>query len=123
MKKLLFNLLLICNVFSVTIAQNGDFRSQMNAIFENVDLTQVPSGILSDYGLSLVDDSLYNGQIVSDNILSPQIWRGLYSDLWSGQVDVNSNMFDLTTVNSRIESHASDDVAVIPRCLQNPFVW
>jgi len=91
----------------------------MNTVFENVDLSQVPSGILSDYSLSLVDDSLYNGQILSDNIVSSQIWRGLYSDLWSGEVNSNANMLDLASINNKIEAHASDDVAVIPILFYN----
>ena len=48
MKKLIPLIVLITLVYN-TIAQNTNFRSQMNAIFENVDLSQVLSGILSDY--------------------------------------------------------------------------
>jgi hypothetical protein len=59
----------------------------MNTIFGNVDLSQVPSGILFDYGLNLADDSLYNGTLVDDNILSPQVWKSLYADLWSSQIN------------------------------------
>ena len=117
--KRIISIVFLCFVMLLATAQNTDFRSQMNTIFENVDLSQVPSGILSDYGLSLVDDSLYNGQIVSDNVLSPQIWRGLYSDMWSGQVNSNANLLDLSVVNSKIDAHASDDVALIPLLFYN----
>lgn len=52
MKKRILNLLFVVGLCFTAYSQNTDFRSQMNAIFENVDLSQVPSGILSDYGLS-----------------------------------------------------------------------
>jgi hypothetical protein len=73
MKKITTVFLLMVCVLSTGLGQNSDFRTQINSIFENVDLSQVPSGVLSDYGLSLVDGSRCNGQIVSNNVLLSQI--------------------------------------------------
>jgi hypothetical protein len=60
MKKVIFIFITFCLFFQHVLAQSTDFRSQMNTIFEYVDLSQVPSGILFDYGLNLVDDLFGN---------------------------------------------------------------
>jgi hypothetical protein len=104
MKRIIFIVfifsLFIQNVFS----QSTDFRNQMNTIFGNVDLSQVPSGILFDYGLNLANDSIYNGTVINDNILSPQVWKSLYADLWSSQVTATGSMPDIEDVNNAIDT-------------------
>ncbi len=119
MKKLIFIAFIFCLFFQNILAQSTDFRNQMNTIFENVDLSQVPSGILFDYGLNLVDDSLYNGTLTTDNILSPQVWKSLYTDLWSSQVTTISAMSDVEDVNAAIDNYAADTTTLIPVLFYN----
>ena len=101
MKKSIITAFLFCIIFQSIQAQSTDFRNQMNAIFGNVDLSQVPSGILFDYGLNLVDDSLYNGTLLDDNILSPQVWKSLYTDLWSAKVTSGGSITDINCKQNR----------------------
>ncbi|RIH65996.1 hypothetical protein D1164_06945 [Mariniphaga sediminis] len=114
MKKVIFIFTIFCLFFQNVLAQSTDFRSQMNTIFEDVDLSQVPSGILFDYGLNLVDDSLYNGTVTNDNILSPQVWKSLYTDLWSSQITTTGSMPNVEDINAAIDTHASGEATVIP---------
>lgn len=114
MKKLISTVFIFCLFFQIVLAQNTDFRNQMNTIFGNVDLSQVPSGILFDYGLNLVDDSLYNGTLTEDNILSPQMWKSLYADLWSSQVTTANLLPDIEDINVAIDSYAANEATLIP---------
>ena len=116
MKKVTFIFIVFYLLIQNALAQSTDFRNQMNTIFEHVDLSQVPSGLLFDYGLNLADDSLYNGAISSDNILSPQVWKSLYTDLWSSQVTTNTLMSDVEDINTTIDSYASGEATLIPNC-------
>ncbi|HBY54847.1 MAG TPA: hypothetical protein DEH15_20750 [Marinilabiliales bacterium] len=119
MKKIIFTFIVFCIFFQNVLAQSTNFRSQMNTIFGNVDLSQVPSGILFDYGLNLVDDSLYNGTLVADNILSPQVWKKLYGDLWSSKVSSAGTMPDIEVVNNTINTYATGDATLIPVLFYN----
>lgn len=119
MKIIIFVVIIFCIYSHNVLAQSTDFRSQMNTIFGNVDLSQVPSGILFDYGLNLADDSLYNGALVADNILSPQVWKKLYADLWSSKVSATSSMPDVEVVNNAINTYASGDATLIPVLFYN----
>ncbi len=119
MKRIIFAIF-VCSLFVQNLlAQSTDFRNQMNTIFGNVDLTQVPSGILFDYGLNLADDSLYNGTLIADNILSPQMWKSLYADMWSSKVSSAGSMPDIEVVNNAIDTYASGDVTLIPVLFYN----
>lgn len=119
MKKLIFIVLIYCVCIQNLFAQSTDFRNQMNTIFGHVDLSQVPSGILFDYGLNLADDSLYNGTLVADNILSPQMWKSLYADLWSSKVTSTGSVPDIEVVNNAINTYASGDATLIPVLFYN----
>lgn len=119
MKKSIFTAFIFCLLFQNILAQSTDFRNQMNTIFEHVDLSQVPSGILFDYGLNLVDDSLYSGTLTTDNILSPQVWKSLYTDLWSSQVTSISSLADVEDVNDAIDNYAADTTTLIPVLFYN----
>lgn len=119
MKRKIFIIFVCCLFVQNILAQSTNFRSQMNTIFGNVDLSQVPSGILFDYGLNLADDSLYNGTLVADNILSPQMWKSLYADLWSSKVASTGSMPDVEVVNNTINTYASGDATLIPVLFYN----
>ncbi len=74
----------------------------------------MPSGILFDYGLNLVDDSLYNGNLINDNILSPQIWKSLYTDLWSSQVTTTTILPGVEDINDAIDNYTTGEATLIP---------
>ena len=65
-------------------------------VFEYVDLEQVPTGILADYGIHLVDPELYDG--IETNFVNPFVWKSLYAGLQS------------SIVNSKCVMEESNDV-------------
>jgi hypothetical protein len=92
MKRIIFTIFVCCLFVQNVLAQSTDFRNQMNTIFGNVDLSQVSSGILFDYGLNLADDSLYNGTLVADNILLRSF--GYARKLTAASADLQSALFN-----------------------------
>jgi len=86
----------------------------MSQIFANVDLSQVPSGLLYDYGLGLVADTLFDGTLVDDNMQALHLWKSLYTDIWSSQVNSSGNLTSLESVNQLIESNSSSSAVLIP---------
>ncbi|WP_423130249.1 T9SS type A sorting domain-containing protein [Gaoshiqia sp. Z1-71] len=112
MKKII--LTLIALIYLNVNGQNTDFKDQMSQIFANVDLSQVPSGLLYDYGLGLVADTLFDGTLVDDNMQALHLWKSLYTDIWSSQVNSSGNLTSLESVNQLIESNSSSSAVLIP---------
>lgn len=67
-------------------------------VFEYVDLEQVPTGILADYGIHLVAPELYDGIVSETNCVTPFVWKSLYAGLQS------------SIVNSKCVMEESNDV-------------
>ena len=56
-------------------------------VFEYVDLEEVPTGILIDYGIHLVAPELYNGTTTETNYVTDFVWKSLYAGLQSSVVN------------------------------------
>lgn len=67
-------------------------------VFEYVDLEQVPTGILTDYGIHLAAPELYDGIVSETNRVTPFVWKSLYAGLQS------------SIVNSKCVMEESNDV-------------
>ena len=61
MKKIIF--ISICILFNININAQTivDYRSKIENIFQNVDKTQISTGILSEYGLDFIKLDNYTG--------------------------------------------------------------
>ncbi len=53
----------------------------MDSVFRYVDKQQVPTGILSDYGLHLIDPNPYNGVPSDTTQVNSEVWKILYTDM------------------------------------------
>lgn len=75
-------------------------------VFEYVDLEQVPTGILADYGIHLVDPELYDG--IETNFVNPFVWKSLYAGLQSSIVnskcvmEESNDVFDFLSENNAL---------------------
>jgi hypothetical protein len=58
---------------------NSDFSNRMNRIFQLADKSKVATGLLSDYGLQMVDPKYFNGLPADSNYVDMDTWRLLYS--------------------------------------------
>lgn len=69
--------------------ENLTWQEQMQSVFENVDLNQVPTGILSEYSLDFLPLENYQGSLDENNLILPNNIRLLYASLYSGRVNEN----------------------------------
>jgi len=78
-------------------------NEQMQAIFQHVDKTQVPTGLLADYGMPLADLSAFPGTLNSSNYVDLLTWRLVYAALYTSQVNGNASLASLEAINSLVE--------------------
>lgn len=77
-------------------------------VFEYVDLEQVPTGILADYGIHLVAPELYDGIVSETNCVTPFVWKSLYAGLQSSIVnskcvmEESNDVFDFLSENNAL---------------------
>ena len=53
--------------FSQNIEDNETVRTDLNAIFQNLDKSRIPTGYLRDYAFELIDFDLFNGVNMTDS--------------------------------------------------------
>ncbi|MHA3786783.1 T9SS type A sorting domain-containing protein [Flavobacterium hauense] len=87
MKKisLLFFMLFYCMTYS-QIKVDTIWKSQINAIFENIDKSRVPTGVLLDYAMEFTNVAAYNGTITDSTEVSATILGNIYKTLLMGKV-------------------------------------
>ena len=102
MKKNLLSCLFMLSAVSLVAEQT--FVERMNHIFQHVNKTQIPTGLLSDFGLQLVYPYAFDGTPSDTNFVAMDTWRMLYATLFSSQVNGNISMIFPETVFDRIDS-------------------
>lgn len=82
-------------VANVAFAQEdgyNDFRAKMTSVFEYVNKDKVPTGILSDYGLLLVEPNGYDGIPRDTNYVDLTVWKQLYFGMYDSQINSKANL-------------------------------
>ena len=108
----LIGILIYCN----TSAQNtpNAFADRINYIFQYVDKTQVPTGILQEYGIDFTNIENYNGNSLNDsNKVVMDEWRNIYGSLYMGQVSTSTNLPTLGSINSSFGSYSENSLAIL----------
>lgn len=93
------------------------FADSINRIFQGVDKSRVPSGILEEYGLQYIDHTPFTGTTgpTAANQLDINRWRALYGDLYGARINANSAaMPSLATVNQQLCRYARDANVELP---------
>ncbi|QKG59068.1 T9SS type A sorting domain-containing protein (plasmid) [Hymenobacter sp. BRD128] len=125
MKKLVLGLLVLLASLSASHAQTGPedqapltaFADSINAVFQAVDKSRIPSGILEEYGLQLIDHVPFTGSngFSAANQLDINRWRAIYGDLYGARINANAqNMPSLATVNQQLALYARDAYVELP---------
>ncbi len=84
----------------------NDFSTRIKSIFQNVNLTSVTTGILSDLGADFAGIDNFDGTAMLDsNYTSPYVWRGLYASLITSQATAQASFTDFPTLNTRINNY------------------
>ena len=105
--KLFFMLFLVClTITSKLSAQNPmqEFTDRMNHIFQYVDRSRVPTGLLSDFGLQMVELRYFDGIPSDSNFVSMPTWRMLYAGIYTSQFNNNIRLTNPETVFDRIDN-------------------
>lgn len=113
MKKIIS--LLLSGVFCLSVTSltaqtetDSSFRSSMNYIFENVDKSKVPYGILRDYAMEFTNLENFNGTaaLADSNYTTPSVFWEVYNTLLMGRVHTSATGFlKQDTVDNRWYSY------------------
>lgn len=113
-KHLLFLLLLLVTIHSYGQDTPNAFADRINHIFQYVDKSQVPTGILQEYGIDFTNVNNYNGLVLNDsNKLTLAEWRHLYNSLYSAQINNTANMSMPDTIKANMKNSASHSLMVM----------
>ncbi len=100
-----FVVALLC-LWVPALAQTSDaFRTEMNAVFQNVNPAPISSGLLWDYGLELTDVVKFNGVPTTSNTLTLAEWQLLYSSLFTMRYNSNISLSTPESVRSSISNY------------------
>jgi len=85
-------------------AQNPgqDFIDRMNHIFQYVDMSKIATGLLSDYGLQVVEPEYFDGVPADSNYVSMDTWRMLYSGMFTSRINNNASLTNPEVVFAQI---------------------
>lgn len=117
MKKYKLYTLILAVIFSITNIHAQTFddnysevRSYLNSMFQQLNKNRVPTGLLLDYGIDLVDMEDYDGTMLADSTyVNVDIYRDILKTLISSDVKTNYNS-SYNGVKAKID--ALDNVAV-----------
>ncbi len=126
MKKNLLLLLSIC-IINLSNAQTAPYDTttyygKMGFLFNNLNRTQITTGLLRDYGIDFMNLDNYNGKVLNDtNWVTLPDWRSIYATLYSEQIKTPTNMLYLDTINNLIGRFAQSNLPVTFTCLYYNF--
>lgn len=108
MKKLFFLLTFVLSLSAMPLfSQENEESLSDDYIFEHVDLSQIETGILSDYGINLYPLEVFNGELSDSNYVDKGIVKILFLGLHDSQVNNKSDMPAVESVCNKIESSES----------------
>ncbi|MBS1758836.1 MAG: hypothetical protein JST23_01835 [Bacteroidetes bacterium] len=108
MKRIFLSLFLSVVISFSTYSQNTEdsFALRINYIFQYVDKNQIPTGILSDYGIDFLNLDNYTGQQFHDsNYVGNKEWFALYNSIYSSQVRLISALPSPEVVANLFNQH------------------
>ena len=81
-------------ITSNLIAQNPGqaYTNRMDSIFQYVDKNRITTGLLSDYGLQMVEPVYYDGVPADSNYVDMDTWRMLYSGMFTSKINNNVSL-------------------------------
>jgi len=65
---------------------NQEYTDAMNAIFQQIDKSQIRTGLLVDYGLQIVDPEAFNGIPSDSNYVDMDTWKMLYDGIYTSKI-------------------------------------
>ena len=111
MRKIIFSICCLLPFWQCIYANDKNaynlFREKMENIFEYVDKSQIPTGLLSDYGLKFIYPDSYNGVVCDSNYVSRVVWEMLYAGLYDSRINGKCQMQTPDEVYKQAEGNLS----------------
>jgi hypothetical protein len=86
------------------------FAGRIDYIFQHLDKSQVPTGMLQEYGIDVLPPENFTGSNLNDsNYINIDEWRMLYANLYSYQINATANMDSLGGINSALQPYNNPD--------------
>ena len=80
------------------------YKTRVDYIFGSLNQAEINSGILTDYGLSLIDHTLYDGVIRTNNAMDMLTWRTLYGTLLASVINPSATLLHIKEINTRMDN-------------------
>lgn len=108
MKKFLFFSILIVLHVTVTAQTPADeIMSRMNHVFEKVNRSNVPTGLLDNYGVQSIPFGYYDGIPADSNFVDIDSYMLLYAGIYSAKFNNNITLITPDELSSRLKKYSS----------------
>ncbi len=99
-----------------------EYIDRMNHIFQYVDKSRITTGLLSDYGLQMIEPKVFNGMPADSNYVTMDVWKMLYSGMYTSKINNNISLTLPETVFEQIDNatHATAVPVVMMHYQYNP---
>jgi hypothetical protein len=114
--KYIYGFILLLFLCANCLAQTDPLRTQLNAVFANVNKSLVPTGFLQEYGEPLVPIDVFNGVLSDSNKVDINAWYMAYATLSSSRIYGANPLADIPAVTSAIanDENANAGSLVVP---------
>ncbi|MDR1372484.1 MAG: NVEALA domain-containing protein [Dysgonamonadaceae bacterium] len=99
----LANIATLANAESLT-QEKTPYTVKMDSIFALANKSRITTGLLSDYGLQLIEPEYFNGVPADSNYVDMDTWKMLYSGIYSSKINNNASLTTPATVFSLIKN-------------------
>ena len=110
-KQILFGIFcLFLMVVNVAFAQEDGydcFRAKMSFVFQYVNKDKVPTGILSDYGLQLIEPNGFDGILTDTNYVDFSVWKQLYFGMYDSRINTKVSLQEPQLMYNNIKGRNS----------------
>ena len=108
MKKILLFLLLLHLCLAIHAQTPADEAiSRMNYVFEEVNRSNVPTGLLSNYGVQPIPLEYYNGIPADSNFVDIDSYKLLYAGVYSAKFNNNITLITPDELSQQIQNYSS----------------
>lgn len=95
-------------------AQSDPLRDKLNTIFANINVSQIQTGFLKEYGAPLVSLEAFRGQLTDSNMVTINVWRHIYATIYSSRIQGTNPLGGLSGVNTAIGQVEESSNGAIP---------
>jgi len=100
-----FFLLLVSGLMIAgSLLAQDPYTNRMNHIFQYVDKSRITTGLLSDYGLQMVEPVYFDGVPADSNYVEMSTWKMLYAGMFTSKINNNVSLTLPETVFTQIDN-------------------